>query len=58
MEEFFKGLSPEDAKLAADDIMFFGTAFVQEVDGVKRRIAPSDIIIHEDGTVETNGNHQ
>jgi hypothetical protein len=42
-EELLKGLSPEDIILAVSDYVYFGTAFIKEIDGVKRRIAPSDI---------------
>lgn len=44
MEEFFKGLSDEDAKLAADDLIYFGTAYAKVTgDGKKVRIPLSHV---------------
>jgi hypothetical protein len=56
MEEFFKGLGPKDAKLAAEDLMYFGTAYVQEIDGKKVRIPPSHVALTSSRpTTVTNG---
>lgn len=45
MDEFLKGLSQEDAIAAINDQMAFGTAMVHEVNGIKRRIPPSEWVL-------------
>lgn len=41
--EFLRGLSPDDALAATNDLAMFGHAFVYVVDGKKTLLAPQDV---------------
>lgn len=55
MEDFFKGLSPEDARLVGEDLAYFGTAYVKEIDGKKVRIPPSHVALTGNTLTLPNG---
>lgn len=48
LAELIDGLSTEEAEQVATDLAQFGQAFVETVDGKKRRIAPQDVYINSE----------